>query len=1713
MDQLSNIFGNQNQTQPTQPASTPFPTASQGQPNLQNIFGSPTPAISTTPATMPAVNEPTTQQTQPIANSSQEPKQSGNFLSNAWNAIQGFGKYVSDQYTQAMHDLTNNSTAYAPAEEGQQGNLKQLEQTQAQQQVSDPVRRYGQDVVNATMSLLQGASGGIIKNPIQSINPESHIIQPIASTIGQIYSIGKLQDAVSSLIKAPTLAEGLAQVSPKLSFVAPLLTNIGAFGIYGQLDPQVKDRLGQFAKDAVAGTLLTGAGMVGAARYAIPLAFGTGVATAKVYGTNNHDAILNGVLFAALESANKLPGLFDSQFKNGTREFTPQEARDFVANSSLKNTPLGNDMIKNSFTAESQGKNLSVNLGAAEKGIGAKVLNMNTPHGIGYNIDLVNPSEAQAASLIENTTPQDVQNTASEAQVIPTESTQTVEQTQSAQPVVRVPQTFRSGEEETAFKSITDNPQQFVQNYTKDYQNEVNPDLALRMLPGYKGYNAAEFSRASGTAKALLYDHALDTNTGARNNTVLITAGGSGSGKTTAVSTNAPLREKYAIVLDTTFSNNSAVQDIQKALTKGYDVHINYVLRNPKEAWSEGVLPRVQKEGRVVSEGYFLKSHQDAVKNIGQAYEKYKDNPHVSFAFFHNTPTGASPISVDKVKQTSYNKEEVVNHIQKATDKAYAEQQLTKQQYEGTTKDRGLTTSSTVPGQLEQRNPEEQSISREEQVKAIANVRNSFRDIKTNNSADQVYQIKDITGTLLSNRPTAVKGSSYFDRLSTAKSFEEFTSVVKDIAKTDKSFASLYSDITRGIITRQDYEDLQKLLSQEQDKRNQSLKVNAHQQLEQSSSTQSLSNSAQSQNTETSGGGNQNNGNINVEQNPNSQALNSQGNGTNSEIRTDRTANLTNGNGQGLNSRENRENSPTPPLQNSTLASENSSTSSGERVGESAFIPHTLSEQLAEKPIANTQIPKASLKGTEFDTMESSINLEAGFINPQAIVDGVRALLQKAKQGEMDSEFGEALRTFFAGNRDVRIAETNQLISSFEKKVRSPIEQEALTLMRDFKNRMGELYQLADGTHEYYDKGVERFKKENPDATQKEVEVFAKKLLERGEKLRPLIEQALNPTKGMQQVDREMTQYFTSRLEEGKKLGFLESNLNPDEYINHLLIPKEEEPKTKGGGVSRNKVGRYFQFAKTRSYKDVVEANLNGVDPKTLNALHAMSIYGDKHATAAATQLLLKELKDSELGKFGTQKSEHIPSTWVPMAPESNLFKVNVPYLDTEGKPQIAYQQFFAPQKVVDALSAITQGDYLMNLPGIYRLKWYQGLVKGAELSLSVFHMRALSESALNNMGPLGIAKSLANDMESPLFQQYEREFVKAGLTTSILGRTIEAYHAARPSTQPTRMDLLRMTPGVRQLEKVGEYLTHQTFDVLQRKYKVTDATIKYTSWLAKHPQASATEQFHAMRAIAKEVNAVYGGLQREILGTNKTMQSLERIIMLAPDWTISNYYNLKYSFKGGPSGAAARRFLLTSLITGFLINQLWSLLWTGKMSKDPTKAYLGKDPTGKEVYTNIGFAGMPSDFINLIKNVQDYGLIQGFAQSLAAKQGPVMSKITQLFTNRDYLGQQIIPKGSGLVVGTARSAYELAQGLTPVPFSITNWISMLSDPTHKYIPPEFASILLGGGTSSHRVPDGMRQITSGIHKGQFAPATKHGAERPLLEQILTGKQYMPKRR
>lgn len=250
---------------------------------------------------------------------------------------------------------------------------------------------------------------------------------------------------------------------------------------------------------------------------------------------------------------------------------------------------------------------------------------------------------------------------------------------------IREPVNYNSELEKRTFIILKKDPVSMRTVYIEKFGNELNPDAMRKLFPDYKGYNTNDFDRVVGALTEIIYNYLLETQATKGNNTVFFTAGGSGSGKSRTIAT-LPQKSDYAIILDATFASKNAVNKVKEAVSKGFNVRIMYVLRDPLEAWIQGVLPRAKETGRIIDEAYHLLSHKNARENVLKLYFEYENDEHVTFGFLKNeTEKGLNTLDVEDLQHFTYNEKEVADKMRTATDNAYEQEQLTQEQYKAIT--------------------------------------------------------------------------------------------------------------------------------------------------------------------------------------------------------------------------------------------------------------------------------------------------------------------------------------------------------------------------------------------------------------------------------------------------------------------------------------------------------------------------------------------------------------------------------------------------------------------------------------------------------------------------------------------------------------------------------------------------------------------------------------------------------------------------------------------------------------------------------------------------------------------------------------------------------------------------------------------------------------------------------------------------------------------
>jgi N12 class adenine-specific DNA methylase len=179
----------------------------------------------------------------------------------------------------------------------------------------------------------------------------------------------------------------------------------------------------------------------------------------------------------------------------------------------------------------------------------------------------------------------------------------------------------------------------------------LSGDLAKSLSPDYRA-NKTEFSQAvhdpaSDFIKKLYDDLIQQPAPSEGRNYVLMTAGGTGVGKTTTMNEFLEDRKESPpyLIYDSNMANFDTSKDrIEKALQFGKEVDLLFVWRDPFNAYMYGVVPRMREERRSIGVGVHIKTTAKSLDNIKKLYDLYKENENITFRFVDNdTQTKVNP--------------------------------------------------------------------------------------------------------------------------------------------------------------------------------------------------------------------------------------------------------------------------------------------------------------------------------------------------------------------------------------------------------------------------------------------------------------------------------------------------------------------------------------------------------------------------------------------------------------------------------------------------------------------------------------------------------------------------------------------------------------------------------------------------------------------------------------------------------------------------------------------------------------------------------------------------------------------------------------------------------------------------------------------------------------------------------------------------------------
>lgn len=214
----------------------------------------------------------------------------------------------------------------------------------------------------------------------------------------------------------------------------------------------------------------------------------------------------------------------------------------------------------------------------------------------------------------------------------------------------------------TSASSVISSDEKLMADYEKRFGNVLNTDNMKLLFPEYNPHDEKSVRDNHPEAADLIgkmFHRAVEKIK--PGDTVIFTGGGNGSGKSSV----SGRFSKAAFVMDSTMANaDTSGKSIQKVLDKGARVELDFVYRDPVDAWFNGVQKRNQsKEGHVVPKTTFANTHSNAPRNFIKLAEQF-DGKVMVHIWENQTGKHPGEITLDELKnKKTYTKEEILEAI------------------------------------------------------------------------------------------------------------------------------------------------------------------------------------------------------------------------------------------------------------------------------------------------------------------------------------------------------------------------------------------------------------------------------------------------------------------------------------------------------------------------------------------------------------------------------------------------------------------------------------------------------------------------------------------------------------------------------------------------------------------------------------------------------------------------------------------------------------------------------------------------------------------------------------------------------------------------------------------------------------------------------------------------------------------------------------------
>ena len=260
--------------------------------------------------------------------------------------------------------------------------------------------------------------------------------------------------------------------------------------------------------------------------------------------------------------------------------------------------------------------------------------------------------------------------------------------------------------EQRAFARLQRSLPALAAEYRSKFGNEISTDNAREVVsPEYAASKegrtrwSAATQKPAGALADRLFDDALRNPDPAKPRVVVMTAGGTGVGKTTILRNNRELADGQFVYDSNLGSKKSSVRKIDAARAAGNLVRVVFAHREPVEAFTGGVLPRAMDEGRVVGLDAHARMYRDAAENLGYLMRRYASDRQVQFVAVDNSGgAGAAKVmSVESAAKIRYSTTDLLPKLRTALENEYAQGRISAPVYRATLGSSSQEAPGSVP--------------------------------------------------------------------------------------------------------------------------------------------------------------------------------------------------------------------------------------------------------------------------------------------------------------------------------------------------------------------------------------------------------------------------------------------------------------------------------------------------------------------------------------------------------------------------------------------------------------------------------------------------------------------------------------------------------------------------------------------------------------------------------------------------------------------------------------------------------------------------------------------------------------------------------------------------------------------------------------------------------------------------------------------------------